>query len=45
MGEVIDITERLAAKEAAEHDMNATWCLFCGAEYPWGERLEHRCED
>lgn len=46
MDDVVDLTvERRRRRDAKGVDMLVASCMNCGAEYPWGMRYDHRCDD
>jgi len=44
MDEVADLDEFRLRRSAKAGDLNVAVCMYCGAEYPWGLRLDHDCQ-
>jgi hypothetical protein len=44
MGTVTVLDEyRLKRRTSTDPNMNVASCMYCSAEFPWGERLDHQC--
>jgi len=44
VGDVIDLeAHRLKRRVGADPNMNVAACMYCGDEFPWGRRHDHRC--
>ena len=46
MADIIDLdAHRLKRRVSRDPDMNVASCMYCGAEFPWGRRHDHRCNE
>jgi len=44
--EIADLEQfRLKKRESKDPYWNVACCMYCGGEFPWGQRYDHRCEE